>query len=405
MTFTPILTLVSMIIASASFAGSGQPRLIDAQATPQTLALYHNLDTMGREHVLFGHQDTLAYGHDWIGDSDRSDVKDVTGDFPAIYGWDLNPLEPADMNPPPGRTSLTKADMLAYASQAYARGGVLTYCWHQANPVTKGSFYDLTPALHTLLPGGEHHDYYLMMLDRIADFFKQLSPMPVIFRPFHEHNGDWFWWCKTHCSEEDFIALWRFTVDYLRDVKDVHNVIYAFSPDRGRIDFATADADYFYGYPGDDYVDIMGLDDYVDVGKVHEGLNREGKPELTREEKNVNFVRSLELVVRIAAEKGKVPALTETGCNLLDVPDWWTGVLLKGLNANAQTRKIAYLEVWRNANVGLEKFEHYFAPFPGQATAEDFIKFRDSDLIMFESELPDMYSEPVCKTGDADCGK
>ncbi|MFA5257571.1 MAG: glycosyl hydrolase [Opitutales bacterium] len=401
-----ILPLFSMITASAISAGAAQPKLIDAQATPQTVALFHMLNAVGQEHVLFGHHDTLAYGHDWIGDPNRSDVKDVTGDFPAVYGWDLNPLEPAGMNPPPGRTTLTEADLLAYARQAYSRGGVLTYCWHQANPVTKGSFYDLTPGLHTLLPGGEHHDYYLMMLDRIAAFFKQLSPMPVIFRPYHEHNGEWFWWGKTHCTEADFIAMWRFTITYLRDVKGVHNVIYAFSPDRGRIDYANGDADYFYGYPGDEYVDIMGLDDYVDVGKVHEGLTQEGKPQPTREEKNANFVRGLEMVVKIAEDRGKVPALTEAGCEALSVPDWWTEVLLKGLNANAQTRKVVYVEVWRNANVKLEGMKnHFFAPFPGQATAEDFIKFRDSDLIMFESELPDMYSESVCEAEPSGCGK
>lgn len=45
--------------------------------------------------------------------------------------------------------------------------------------------------------------------------------IPVIFRPYHEHNGDWFWWGKGVNSEEDYIKLWQFTVEYLRDEKDV----------------------------------------------------------------------------------------------------------------------------------------------------------------------------------------
>jgi len=387
-----------MIIASSASAGECLPKLIDEQATPQTLALYHNLSLTGGEHVLFGHHDTLAYGHDWIAEPNRSDVKDVTGDFPAVYGWDLNPLEPADMNPHMERTRITEDNMVQFAKEAYGRGGIVTYCWHMANPLTKGDFYDLTPAMHSIVPGGEKHAYYVMMLDRIAKFFKQLDPMPVIFRPFHEHNGEWFWWGKTHCSEEDYIAVWRFTVEYLRDVKGLHNVIYAFSPDRGRIDLDKGDADYFYAYPGDEYVDIIGLDDYVDVRMPGEN---ETPPEKSLEEKKKDLITSLEMIAAIADAKGKVPALTETGCNTLDIPNWWTQVLLPCLDANAQTRKAAWVEVWRNANFKLEKHEHFFAPYAGHPSAEDFVKFCNSDLIMLESEMPDMYSEPCRDTKDA----
>jgi mannan endo-1,4-beta-mannosidase len=50
-------------------------------------------------------------------------------------------------------------------------------------------------------------------LDTLALFFHSLKAkesdklVPIIFRPFHEHNGDWFWWCKAHTTEEDFITL------------------------------------------------------------------------------------------------------------------------------------------------------------------------------------------------------
>ena len=375
----------------SSLASGEPPKLIDAQATPQTVALFHNLFALSCEHTLFGHHDTLAYGHDWIGDAHRSDVKDVTGDFPAMYGWDMGPLEFHGPNEGIKGPKQDGEKLLGYAREAFARGGVVNFCWHQSNPVTGGAFNDMTPALSSLLPGGAKHEYYKQTLDRFAEFFKQLSPMPVIFRPYHEHNGNWFWWGKGNASEADYIALWRFTVTYLRDEKGVHNLIYAFSPDRSRIEIETYDADYLYAYPGDEYVDVFGLDDYRDVR-----LPRLGEPSL--EIKKKEFVQSLTLLVQLAEKHGKLPALTETGCETLNIPDWWTGVLLESLQANEYTRKIAWVEVWRNANAKQEETEHFFAPYPGHPSASDFVKFHDSPFVLFESELPDMYTEPSCET-------
>ena len=384
----PILATIALSFTSVAVsANEDLPKLNDPLATPETVALYHNLYVVGRDHVLFGHHDTLAYGHDWIGDKDRSDVKDVTGDFPAVYGWDMAPVAAEESDEDIKDARFDKEKLLAYARQAYARGGVVTFCWHAKNPVTGGLFNDLTPALHTLLPGGANHEKYKATLDRFAEFFHALLPMPVIFRPYHEHNGDWFWWCKGIASEQDYIALWRFTETYLRDVKGVHNLIYAISPDRSRIGLDHAREDYLYGYPGDDYVDILGLDDYVDVR-----LPREGEKSL--EDKKKDFVEILTLVSKTAEKKHKVPALTETGCETLNVPDWWTTVLLPSLKANGDTRKIEWVEVWRNANAKQEQCEHFFAPYKGHSSAPDFIKFHDDPFVLFESELPDMYKEP-----------
>jgi mannan endo-1,4-beta-mannosidase len=386
--FTHILkTLLPLVIMSTLPArASDQPRLLDNLATPQTVALYENLYLVGQNHVLFGHHETLAYGHDWIGEPNRSDVKDVTGDFPAIYGWDMGIVEPrsSDKEDAP---RFDANDLLEFVRQAHARGGIVEFSWHGRNPVTRGAFNDLTPAVHTILPGGENHEAYKGTLDAFADFFLKISPMPVIFRPFHEHNGEWFWWGKTHVSEQDYIALWRFTVEYLRDKKGVHNLIYAFSPDRGRIDLSHGWADYFYGYPGDEYVDVMGLDDYIDVR-----LPRADQHEPPLEIKKQDFVRSLTMVAEIAEAHHKVPALTETGCDTLNIPNWWTQILLPSLEANEQTRKIAWLQVWRNANAELEKHEHFFAPYKGHPAEEDFRQFHDSPFVLFEAELPPMYS-------------
>lgn len=358
--------------------------LIDQDATEETKALYLNLAALAGEHSLFGHQATLAYGYTWQNEANRSDVKDVTGSFPAVYGWDIADFIRGDQTDADYYEA--KARSLRLAKEGLSRGGILTYAWHMTNPVTNKSFYDTTRAVYAIIPGGELHEAYKTTLDSVAAYFNELAPMPVIFRPFHEHNGDWFWWCKSFITEEEYIALWRFTVEYLRDQKQVHNLIWAFSPDRSRTTIQHFKEDYFFGYPGDEYVDIFGLDNYWDVGHKANNASEEIKAE--------EFVQSLSLTAQLAAEKNKIAALTETGLEAIPDSLWWTQTLLKSLTANPFTKQITYVQVWRNATKYVENRDHFYAPYPGQISAPDFIRFKESDFMLFEDELPNMYSLP-----------
>lgn len=376
-----------LFFAVIFFSCSSAPeelKMVDSNATIETKALLQNLHNIAGEHSLFGHQATLAYGYTWRGDSSRSDVKDVTGSFPALYGWDVADFLPNPKAEIPGLEKQRWTQNLTYAKEGLERGGVITYAWHMRNPVTYESFYDTTKAIHTIISGGDKHEEYKHTLDLVAEFFKELSPKPVIFRPFHEHNGNWFWWGKGLTTEEDYITLWRFTVEYLRDEKEVHNLIWAFSPDRSRTKINTFKTDYFYGYPGDDYVDIIGLDNYWDVGHPAN--------EASKEEQAEAFVQSLTMTAQIADSLGKIPALTETGLEAIPDSIFWTQTMLKAMKTNKWTKKLVYVQVWRNATKKEENRDHYYAPFSGQVSADDFIKFKETDFILFEDELPDMYS-------------
>ena len=354
--------------------------LVDKLATNKTLALFNNLRSISASKVLFGHQETTAYGIGWVneGGNNKSDVKKVCGDFPAIYGWDIG-----DIGQGKNLDGVPFNQIKVLIKDAYDRGGVNTISFHQDNPVSGGHAWDTTRAVPHLLPGGPNHKDYTERLNLVAEFLKDLkaddgSFIPVIFRPYHEHNGDWFWWGKGPSDEEDFIALWQFTVNYLKNKKNVHNLLYAFSPDRSRIKDAANPGEYLYGYPGDDYVDIIGVDNYFDVGS-----HWNKKP---LKEQSVSFINSLEVVVKLAEQRGKIAALTETGLDKLHIDGWWSDVILAGINANENTRRIAYLSVWRNANT-----EHFHAPYPGHKSVDDFIKFYSHPITIFESELPDMY--------------
>jgi len=346
-----------------------QIKTVDKKATKETKALYQNLKKIKETGILFGHQDDLAYGVHWKAEKKRSDVKEVCGSYPAVYGWELAWLGNSTHN----LDSVSFEKMKRWIRESYKRGGITTLSWHMNNPKTGGSAWDTTGAIKDILPNGSKHEFYKKRLDAVAEFISSLKSrwlfghsIPVVFRPFHEHTGGWFWWGKPNNSPEDYIALWRFTVEYLRDTKQLHNVLYAYSPD-----IVDSKEQYLECYPGDDYVDILGLDDYHDVSA------KERLPDLTKR---------LRMVVELADEKDKVAALTETGYERIPQENWWTDMLLKHIKEDPVASRIAWMMVWRNGRT-----DHYYAPYEGHSSADNFIKFKEDPVTIFEDDLPKMY--------------
>lgn len=345
-------------------------KLADSNATKETVALFYNLQKASQTKTLFGHHHTTAYGVKWRYDENRSDVKDVTGVYPALYGWDI-----ADIIKKGG---LVSPDLcVKLLTEAYDRGGVNTFAWHYDNPVTNENFYDTTVAVKHILPEGSHHNEFLKSLDIIADFAQNIKGkngelIPIIFRPWHEFDGSWFWWGKRFCTAEEFKELFRFTVTYLRDVKNVHNFLYAFSPDR----MIYSEEDYLDRYPGDEYVDILGMDDYWDFNPRGEGLEA--------------ISNKLKLISTLAANRNKIAAFTETGSESIPDSLWWTTRLLKTMKADTDSINLAYVMVWRNDNP-----KHHYAPYQGHNSVEDFINFKNDSLIIFEDEIPSLYKLPA----------
>ena len=54
-----------------------------------------------------------------------------------------------------------------------------------------------------VMPGGKYNAQFTTYLDIIADYAKGLGEIPVLFRPFHENNGGWFWWGSSSTSKEN----------------------------------------------------------------------------------------------------------------------------------------------------------------------------------------------------------
>lgn len=365
-----------LVVAMISF-GSLQAqtlKLIDAAATTETKALAGNLRKLAEKHTLFGHQHATEYGHGWSGDENRSDVKSVTGSHPAVVGIDFSGFT--------GRSADAiqkyKDDTRRNVISIYNRGGVITAAWHFSNPVSGGGFNWVDsiskPGVTYIIPGGEAHAQYKEILKGIGEWAHTIKGadgklVPVIFRPYHEFDGNWFWWGKSHCTRDEFISLWRFTVSYLRDSLGVHNFIYAFSPDNK---FRT-EADYLDRYPGDEWVDMMGIDNYGDMGRDnHYDME--------------SAILKLKIVDEYARKAGKLAAFTETGLESIPNETWWTNTLLKVMKAHDM--HLCYVLVWRNDS---RSATHFYAPFSGQVSVPDFLKFYNDDYTLFESDLKGVY--------------
>ncbi|WP_301920679.1 glycoside hydrolase family 26 protein [Ferruginibacter sp.] len=301
-----------LLVSTMHLLAQNTLKLIDEKATAETKALYRNLYKLSEKHILFGHQHATEYGHGWFGDEGRSDVKSVIGSHPAVIGADFSGLS----GRPDSMIEKEKISLRKHISDTYNRGGVTTVAWHFNNPVSAGGFYwkdsVSLPAVKLIIPGEAQHEKYTAILRNIGEFVKNIKgtdgkAVPMIFRPWHELDGDWFWWGKAHCTTEEFTTLWKFTVSYLRDSLQVHNLIYAFSPDCK----FTSEAEYLERYPGNEWVDILGIDDYADFG-------RDGKYNLD------SGIGKLAIVSDYAVKAHKVAAFTETGLESIPNPDWWT---------------------------------------------------------------------------------
>lgn len=338
--------------------------MVDPKATLETKALYANLWQIQKRGVMFGHHDYPSYGIGWRGDADRSDVKDVAGDHPAVYSLDMNGINPKK---------------IAFIKAAYKRGGVSMLVWHQNNPLTEGpdakypvgTAWDNTKVVDQILQEGSVMNInYKKRLDDVAAAFHSMTDengrlIPVIFRPLHEHTQKWNWWGSASTTDQEFISFWRFIVTYLRDVKDVHNVIYAISPQMDEV-YPDTKARLLFRWPGNDFVDFLGMDCY-------HGRNTSA------------FESNLKGLTALAPILQKPVGVTETGLENDHTSDYWTKDVLASLRGNVSAMVVA----WRNDNP-----RHAYGPYPADASAEDFKVFYRAPQTFFEKDLPNMYVMP-----------
>jgi mannan endo-1,4-beta-mannosidase len=337
--------------------------LVDKKATASAILLSKKLQAISKQGFAVGHQDASSYGIGWKHkdhpEKFDSDVHRVLGDFPAVFGFDIGGIE---LDSTDNLDSVPFDNMRKLIIDAHAKGGIITISWHLDNPVSGGDSWDKTPAVAQCLKGGAERVKYELWVKRVANFLNALEykgeKIPVIFRPFHEMNGAWFWWGDPNCTSMDYISLWQDTVEQLRDVHQVHHLLYAYSPNK-----LNPGDEYLKYYPGDDFVDIFGVDIY----------DRNDAADYIKSVK-----QDVVLMKSIADKKNKLYAFTETGLEKIPTEKWFTEVLYPAIENSG----ISWVLMWRN-----HRTSHHYMPFKGHPSEKDFKNFKDLPKTLFLNDI------------------
>ena len=349
--------------------------LVDKNATAETKALYANLWKIAEDGFMFGHHDDLWYGRYWYNEPGKSDTKAVCGDYPGVFSVDFGAIMD-NRNGSAEENQIRRRVII----EAYNRGEVITACCHLNNPLTGGDSWDNSRndvVKSILTEGNATRTKYLQWLDRCAEFANNLKGedgklIPIIFRPYHEHTQTWSWWGSKCTTEDEFIRFWKFTVEYLRDTKGVRNFIYAISPQMDEDYGPSVKERLTYRWPGDDYVDFLGMDCYHYSWKAA-------------------FKSNVIAMSALSREKKKPCGVTETGPEGFNWRDYWTNHILDC----AKGQKLSFIVMWRNKYVGSNEADrHFYSVYPGHESEDDFRTMYADPATFFSSDLPDMYAMP-----------
>lgn len=390
--------------------------LVDGDATDSVKQVYAYLQALGKtESVIFGQQNNTSHK---AGSAKLScsDTMDLVGSYSGVIGLDglalvgdeysadryLNEMAELDCAYSSVATKITNAqttiekNVIAAAALTnfnIRNGAIATLSLHMPNlslveksSVTTGvpsyagyDFAGYTPGVLTgdvmnqILPGGLYHTEFTAYLDMVADYAKQVEGA-ILFRPFHENTGSWFWWGAAFCDAQTYKSVFKYTVEYLRDEKEVHNLLYVYGPGSE----AANVEEYAERYPGDGYVDMVGFDMYHDNPSQDDSFIS-------------NFKNQLQVVESFAKAHGKLIAVTETGVRHDVVAGDNQTALLKLGNARldwhqeildaVKTSDASYYLVWANFS---EK-DGFYTPYvelvnadgvkQGHEMMDNFIRF------------------------------
>jgi len=142
-----------------------------------------------------------------------------------------------------------------------AAGGLITLTVAMANPTTGGGSGDTSRLASgdILKPGTDTNRNFMQMINSIGDGLVDLrnAGVVVIFRPFHENNGNWDWWGTKNMPPTTFQAMWQFVHNHFTNTRGLNNLIWLFALNAGLNQFPVNN------YPGNAFVDMIGLSVYT----------------------------------------------------------------------------------------------------------------------------------------------
>lgn len=231
---------------------------VNPHASAEARALLKYFYSISGKYTLAGQHNYPYHIARW---TDR--VYDLTGKYPALYGEDFGFSGGEDKD-----STEARPELIAEAKRQYENGAVVTLTWHAVRPTEDEpvTFRDSVQGHLTdfewselLTPGTELYNRWCAQVDVIAGFLKQLQAahVPVLFRPYHEMNGGWFWW-GGRPGKNGSQALYRQLFDRFVNHHKLNNLIWVWNINAPS-NPAMAIKDYF---PGSEYADMLTEDIY-----------------------------------------------------------------------------------------------------------------------------------------------
>ena len=364
------LTHTDELSVSIQVMGTYTP--IDPDVTQATRNLYTNLAKIANsDEFIFGQEFPMSFKlNSMRNDISSSDSKEVSGDHPGVFGIDPHYML--------YKTASQRKLHIDEAKYAYNHGAIVTMDFHQqskndhsiymksiTNPLDKSLMYDIVHDLNGA------RAWYFGEINQVIGIINNDLNFPIVWRLFHEMDGDWFWWGSkaTNHSKQLYIDFYRLTVDHIKDRTNL--VLFAWSPDKN------FDINY---YPGDNYVDIVGVDNY---------------------DSDSNFIRqTLVKLTNFSITHNKVAVLSEIGRNnyVTEDPTFWSTTLLKTIKDAGSTIKIGWVLAWFNAPWKSEQNDLFIPNVQSPTNVkDDFIKFKNDSktLFMEDVKLLKMYEAPI----------
>ena len=264
--FLFFILFISYVLFASGQQKNQYPKPVNPNASIQAKALLNFLYEIHGTYILSG----LHNGNCKLKSltSENEEMKATTGKYPVVWGSDFGGGF-KDSDPDSVRQNLVNT-----AKLMHQKGQIITLMWHCCQPAN-GDFcskeniwaWDNIPSKaewdSLTTPGTRLHNQWRAHVDKIASYLKQLQEanIPVLWRPYHEMNGVWFWWCRQP-GEEGFVRLWKMMYHYFTDHHKLNNLIWVWNTNAPRDipkDEAYAYKDYF---PGIEYVDVLAADVY-----------------------------------------------------------------------------------------------------------------------------------------------
>lgn len=256
-----LLLATSLLFGSVTFAADdiAADKPVTPNASPEAVALLNYIYNISGNHTLAGQHAVPLLRTARLIEAQRAG-----GHFPAVFGMDFGFDSPGTWDGINFRQNIVD-DAIRKSREGY----IIVLMWHAVRPIedepvkfstsiqgklTGAEWHDL------ITPGTEINERWKSQVDVIAYYLKQLrdAHVPVLWRPYHEMNGGWFWWGRKK-GENGYKKLYRMMFDRFVNFHKLNNLLWIY----GANEVSPPNVDsYDTYYPGDDVVDILATDIY-----------------------------------------------------------------------------------------------------------------------------------------------